>query len=602
MKADDQNVRSIFSNAGNVQYRLPRFQRAYAWRSEQWNTLWEDIKHIHESHIESPGHFMGAMVVVTDGHHGALTVFSLVDGQQRLLTISILLLAIDGLCTNEGLHQNIQGFLTNSREQGDLHFKILPTDLYGDRETWKALIAPGDVQNASTKPLIIDAYEFFKKKVEKYAQQGDDDLEKIFTTVLDKLLFVYIHLDRAERPYQIFESLNAKNVQLKLPDLMRNFVAMQLPEPESNKKDIFDKNWLPIESILEERRIVTRRRGELTYFLRHYLARMSSELPNFDGLYALFRKRVENCQNQDNNTVGFKSEMVSLHRYAGYYNKLLRPNCEPNMKLREQLKRLNNLEISAAHPLLLFLYEKCYNKKRIACEDFCHCLKDLENYLIRRFLAGKKPLQQTRLYPRLIRDIDDTDIVVSLRKALLKQKSYPQNGAIKQNLKATSIYQQTGNRGLRFVLLEVNHHLAKGSDGKSVLDDQPTIEHILPQNLNASWRSDLGKGAEETIAYQNNIGNLTIVSHKYNLDELANNSFAKKRVLLSKHILHINNRYPFGDVNCWNSHAIQKRADWLIEHILALWPDLNDRSSIIEYTNTSPTSLIVYEHRIPVRA
>ena len=277
MKADAQDIRSIFSNAGDVQYRLPRFQRAYAWGKEQWDTLWKDILHIHESSLQNPEHFMGAMVVVDDGErHGAMSVLSLVDGQQRLLTISILLLAMRNLCSNDNLREDISMFLINPRRDEELRFKVLPTDLYDDQDTWKSLVR--DQQGASGNSLINDSYTFYMEKVQSIAKQGDADIETLFTTILEKLLFVYINLGRDERPYQIFESLNAKNVQLKLPDLIRNFVAMQLPE--SKEKDIFDHFWLPVEDILDERRILSRNRGELTYFLRHYLA-MSGELPQF---------------------------------------------------------------------------------------------------------------------------------------------------------------------------------------------------------------------------------------------------------------------------------------------------------------------------------
>lgn len=593
MKADAQDIRSIFSNAGDVQYRLPRFQRAYAWGKEQWETLWKDILHIHESSLQNPEHFMGAMVVVDDGErHGAMSVLSLVDGQQRLLTISILLLAMRNQCTDKNLREDISMFLVNPRRDEDLRFKVLPTDLYDDQDTWKSLV--NDQPAINEKSLVTDSFSFFEKNIQAYAKKGDEDLERLFTTVLEKLLFVYINLGRDERPYQIFESLNAKNVQLKLPDLIRNFVAMQLPE--SKEKDIFDHFWLPIEDILDERRILSRNRGELTYFLRHYLA-MSGELPSFDRIYALFRDRIEESQQQDGR--GFRWEMASLLRYAKYYNCLLRPENEENSQIREQLYRLSTLRHTTSYPYLLYLYD-AYSNGHIDSNKFLNILKLLENYLVRYFLAAEPTNRLNKMFPSLINEVRHSGDILPIQKYLLA-RYYPSDNRILEVLKHRNIFSNANRSQLVFILKEINRHLSAGSDGETVLIGEPTIEHIMPQALSRGWQESLGDQHEQVRNdFLNNIGNLTLVTQGWNT-RMSNSVYSEKRLNLLRHALLINNRY-FKDVECWNPDAILERTNWLVDRICKIWPSFGYRRSMDNWTRTWPTGLSIHDQPIQLEA
>lgn len=148
MKADSLQMVKVFSSGGDIHYVLPHFQREYAWGETEWKTLLSDIFSVYEIYRDDqppPEHFMGSLVVINDGTlNGTVPVFRLVDGQQRLTTISLFLSALERVLDNDdahaGLRKKAQRMLLNPEEEGELHFKLLPTVKYGDRASYCAIV------------------------------------------------------------------------------------------------------------------------------------------------------------------------------------------------------------------------------------------------------------------------------------------------------------------------------------------------------------------------------------------------------------------------------------------------------------------------------
>ena len=161
---------------------------------------------------------------------------------------------------------------------------------------------------------------------------------------------------------------------------------MNLPEPDNVVKDAFDKYWLPIEDKLDEKKMVARNRGQITYFLYHYFTCQEGVLPNLNKLYAHYRRKMEEAK--EDREDGFDCELEKQHRYADYYNKILRTNFETNTRIRKRLNRLNELDFTTGYPLLLHLYN-IHSSGEMGVEEFIECLKLLENFMVRFFLAGE---------------------------------------------------------------------------------------------------------------------------------------------------------------------------------------------------------------------
>lgn len=569
MKADSLKINKVFSSGGDVHYVLPHFQREYAWEKDNWQMLLKDVFSIYEVYNEDnpPEHFMGALVVINDGtRNGTVPVFRLVDGQQRLTTISLLFHALGTLVQDSDprLYKRIQKMLLNEDEPGLLYFKLLPTKKYGDQISYLAILRNQPI-SPQLDSKIPQAYTYFLKELTTRHQQASFDPNQLFLVLANCLQVVFIDLNHNERPYEIFESLNHKGKILTQADLVRNYIAMKLPEV--TQTNVFEIYWSPIEEMLQERRTVGRSRlGELTAFLRHYMAYRTGVLCNEEHVYSRFRDRGETFDHE-----GFVNEIATLKRFAGYYDRLLRPDNEPDKEIRRQLHQLNVWEISTASPFLLFVYN-AFDEQQINQSDFLTCLNLLENYLVRRFLVRETTNYLNKVFPTLAKDIDLNQFGESLRRALLT-KNYPSDVRVRQATETAKLYSSLGRPRLVLLFETINKHLSDGSGAFTQLDNDPTIEHILPQRPSEEWKQSLGDSLVQDYELLHTLGNLTLVTQEWN-STLSNARYADKKAKLSQHGLLLNQHYFSSGPSVWNSKSIRDRAAWLANEILFIWPAL----------------------------
>lgn len=595
MEAQEQRIRKVFSNGGNVQYVLPYFQRDYAWEKSNWKTLLDDLIQLHEEG-DNAEHFLGALVVIDEGAgSGVMPKYTLVDGQQRLISLSLLIRALsEQVDQAERLHRTMTKMLVNPDEIDDSFYKLVPTEKRGDRQAYCALLRGETPEQSDSR--IMEAYRYFRAEVPKRLARNRTSAEEIFNTLVKNMQVVFIVLDERERGYKIFESLNAKGRPLSQPDLVRNYIAMRLPS--DSQKLVFDKYWVKIEETLDERR-KTARIGELTAFLRHYIAHFSGVLPRTDDVYARFRDRMENHFGDD---LGFAGEIARLHEFARYYDKLLRPKGERNLTLRRRMVRLNRFEMSSSYPLWLYMYD-LVTKGEASTNEFIEALETFENYFVRRFLAGD-PTNFNKLFPALVKEMRDMpiDSVPETMRKSLAYRNYPTDNRLRQALKANRNFDSRRQKRLAQILESLNRHLSKGTDGHTALDGASTIEHIMPQSLSDRWRSQLGRWHNEVHKENlNAIGNLTLVTQSWNA-ALSNSEFRKKHNKLRRHALRINSEYFSRDVRRWDAKAIAERTSYLTELILQVWPNIGGDVAVPNLKGTKPTLLTFAGHSMPVKS
>ena len=245
---------------------------------------------------------------------------------------------------------------------------------------------------------IPAAFEYFYRQLKPRISGRQIDPERLFIVISNCLQVVFIDLNQNERPYEIFESLNAKGKPLSQADLVRNYIAMKLPENRQN--EVFDKYWSKVENMLQEKRTVGRSNlGELTAFLRHYLTLQSEILINSGHVYARFRDRVEKDFSSPD---AFEQELAKIKQFAEYYDRLLRPEKEPVEELRLALQRLNTLEITTAYRFLLAIHE-AVSQGLISQKEFLSGLHILENYLVRRYITEEPTNYLNKVFTTLWR-------------------------------------------------------------------------------------------------------------------------------------------------------------------------------------------------------
>lgn len=213
MKADSLKISKVFCSGGDICYVLPHFQRQYSWEENNWKTLLNDAFAIYSEYQpdKEPEHFLGSLVVINDEPlHGVISTFKLVDGQQRLTTISLLLCALRDIIKDTDIRtaRKIQRLLVNLDEEGDVHFKVLPTTKYGDRETYKRIVLGETLFESESN--VPNAYTYMHKELSRKINNGEIIPEQLFIVLSNCFQVVFIDLNKDESPYKIFESLNAK--------------------------------------------------------------------------------------------------------------------------------------------------------------------------------------------------------------------------------------------------------------------------------------------------------------------------------------------------------------------------------------------------------
>ncbi|BAU11352.1 hypothetical protein LEP3755_18450 [Leptolyngbya sp. NIES-3755] len=601
MRADSYKISKVFSSGGEIHYVLPHFQRQYSWEKSNWQTLLDDALAIYEEYSsdKEPEHFLGSLVVINEGTtNGFITAFTLVDGQQRLTTISLLLCAFRDLidATHSKLLSRIQKLLVNSDAEGEAYFKLLPTNKYDDRQAYISLIQKEKLEETESKiPL---AYQYLYKELSKLLENAKIEPERFLTVLFNCFQVVFIELNKDESPYKIFESLNAKGKPLSQADLVRNYVAMKLPTAKQEK--VFTEHWEKIENLLQESRTVGKSRiGELTAFLRHYLATHSRGLCSEAHTYARFRDRCEEFQND----ADFIQEIALLRQFAECYNKLLRPENEKNSEIRAALFRLNVLEVQTAYPFLLMIYI-AYQHKDISIEQFTQTLHILENYIVRRYICREQTNYLNKMFPTLWRDVqnevvEEVNFEDALRKALLS-KNYPPDYRVQQSIRSNKLYDDQNREKICLILETINRHLSKDSGGFTVLDGKATIEHLMPQTLREEWKAEIGENFERVYQdYLNTLGNLTLVTQEWN-SALSNSPFSRKKQTLEKHEFRLNRDYFSGEISQWNEQAILDRADFLSEKFLEIWSALGESTTIAKVVHGKPIAITILGDRIEI--
>ncbi len=544
------------------QYVVPLFQRPYSWERQEWQTLWDDIAELCDSENPHP-HFFGSIVTIpARSVPEGVAKYSLIDGQQRYTTISILFAAVRQVAKQNGeqiLAEEIyERFLINKFSNGNDRFKLLPTQ--GDREQYQMLIREQPPNNDDSR--LAKAYRFFESQVRK----AGIELRKLKEVVEKSLTIVRVLLDEKDDPYLVFESLNAKGRSLSQADLIRNYFLMRI---DANKQDeIHRQFWRPIEEKLEEKK--------LTEFIRHYLVMRRGDFVKASETYFTLTTYVE----KENRNAD--EELKTLCRFSTYYAKLLELHREPNDDIAQSLSRLNRLEVTTAYPFLLACYED-YANKTLSETDFLQVLQILENFIVRRFVCKIPTNQLNKVFAPLYRQVKAANFTfVESLKDILETRNYPKDYEFERNLRDAKLY-GSGDRRVKTKFILENLEKSFEHREKALLDDLE-IEHIMPQTLTDWWKSHLGENSE--LVHEANLdtlGNLTLTGYN---PELSNSNFDSKKSIYADSHLELNSY--FAEIETWNESDIRLRGSELAKKCLEIWKYFGKQN--IQEQSTEETS------------
>jgi len=553
MDARAKMVRDILHAAD--QYLVPFFQRHYAWTQKHWERLYNDVLALQEDD-QRMQHFLGPLVCTPCKHvPGEVTPYQLIDGQQRLSTLMVMLaafrdLARDRKC-NDLADEISEDYLIHRRQKGAQRYKVLPR--LGDREAFFAVIDSGDVAQYSDYG-IVKAWQYYRDNFNGYIlEEPEKKLRALFHTVTARLSLVVITID-GENPYEIFESLNSTGLPLEESDLIRNYVFMQVPI--DNQEDFHVSHWQPLEKMFDQ----TDEYPALsqTSFYRSYLMR--------NGVYSKDKATFVDFKNQNKERKLDPVEQANeLKLFAQFENWLRRPTTCPDPLLSKALYRIQMLDITTAHPLLMHLFEMRESKK-IDSECLLGCLEDIASFIIRRTICG----ETTRPYGRWF-----SDAIKIIRKEprtdlcnYWLSRGWPDDDAFIPKLLEFSLYRrEIGKCRLMLQVLEESYGHREKVELRGL-----EIEHVMPQTIGngksgKAWQEDLGMPWKDVHEkWLHTLGNITLSGYNR---PLGNKPYKEKKGELVRSKLELN-RY-FSDIKIWTEDEIKKRGRLLAKRVAKIW-------------------------------
>lgn len=572
MNAHAQALVGLITSA-NLRFVIPVYQRPYSWDEEQCEQLWDDILYV--GNRPQDRHFTGSVVWVQDGTFSASGIqpMLLIDGQQRITTLTLLIAALADYSRKHPeaqlrfSHAEIvqRGDLMDEFRQGEDRYKLTLTR--GDKKTLESIVEnlvnpERKVDEESAK--LIATYQFFADRIEALEDPN------VVWDGIQRLDVVSISLDAyQDNPQLIFESMNSTGKDLSSADLIRNFVLMGLPKEKQD--DLYLNHWRNIELTL----------GADSYedtfdeFLRNYLTVLYAPEPLVKrDIYFIFKRHVsDRGYDRDNRIVELLREM---ERFAEYYSRITR-GTEADSELNRVLAELRKLDVSVVNPLLLSLYDDYY-QDAFGKDAFLQMLKLTESYVFRRSVCDVPTNSLNKFLPSVIAKLNKVqdgggDYAEAYQAFFMLEagtaRRFPDNAEFFNSLTTRDAYHY--RRSLYLLSNLENMHHPK--DPLTLDNGSFTIEHVMPQNALAAsgWANDVEDMDEETFGtLLNNLGNLTLSAYN---SELSDDSFSEKKERYvggyGKDYLVISD--AMRKVDSWGADQIRDRAKELAREAEKRW-------------------------------
>lgn len=561
MQAKDMHLLR-FLEQGSFSFVIPVYQRNYDWSLEQCNQLIHDLEVIIESGLKS--YFLGSLVYISEAQSVSLSSVNkilIIDGQQRITTITLLLIAIANKIESEKLKGTIfDKYILNDLADGEEKIKLKP--IKDDLTALSAVVKDDDLVKGSS---VSTNYQNFLQ----YLDKSKYSPEEIFDAI-GKLKVVDISLEVGlDNPQLIFESLNSTGLDLSAADLIRNFVLMNHSLEAQN--DLYEKYWRKIEKLCN---------FKTDDFIRHFITMKEGYIPNKSKIYSAFK------------SYRFKQKEMSVEKilqelleFATFYNQFEMAQ-HGNQEIRVLLSRLKRLENSVTYPFLLDMFHQ-HVQEKISSAQVVEALRILESYIVRRFICDAPTNAMNKIFMTLSKDIKklgedwNENYIAYLSYVLGSKKSsgrFPKEKEVQEALLSKNIYNMKAKNKL-FLLESIENFKNKERvDIFSGVDKGDiSIEHIMPQKLTKDWKISLGSDWERVHEqYLHTIGNLSLTGYN---SALKNKPFKEKVAIGFNESRFWLNSFLKKQEN-WTEQTILKRTNLIAERFLKIWVDLDVKEEI----------------------
>lgn len=571
MKAQDLQFTQLLE--GSKQFVIPIFQRTYSWEQRQCEQLWDDIVRV-GGNSDLNSHFIGSAVYIPETNvDAAIPRWLVIDGQQRITTMTLLLLALKNRLESEKIDEPISAaqledyYLRNRYGRGDSAYRMLLTRT--DKETLIRLLDDKEVgDNASQQ--IAENFQFFSTKI------AGADLLTVWKGI-KKLMIVDVCLQQGiDNPQMIFESMNSTGKALTQADLIRNYVLMGLEHNLQTR--LYEDYWRPMEVEFGAENY----NKHFDDFMRFYLVIHTGNVRmRKDDVYDEFKGYSRKHE--------VESLLSDLREYARYYCRIAL-GTETDFHLAEVFHDIRELRADVTYPFLMEVY-KDYCDEMLSREDFLTICRLVESYVFRRAVCDIPTNSQRQTFASFIKHVDKEGYLESVQahfQLLPSYRRFPKDDEFIRQIQVRNLYKF--NRRSYWLRRFENF----GRKERVPVQDY-TIEHIMPQNpeLSSEWQKELGNDWQRIQEqYLHTLGNLTLTGYN---SEYSDRPFKSKRDMdggFKQSPLKLNE--SIGRCEAWNEAAIVERAKKLAAQAVKIWTVPKLDANILSAYKPQPTSKTNY--------
>lgn len=586
----------------NEQFYIPAYQRRYAWGNKQLVELFEDINLLDKS----DSHFLGTILLLAESHKANINMLEVVDGQQRIISLSLLLEAIKDRFSElnrKDVVSEIEGYLYCQGIDRKKQNKIVLGDL-DEPDYSKVLKLKNDTEATFAEEIknkkLLNAYVEFKKWITTH---DFDQLNEYYFKLINNAIVVRLDTEKAKDAYKLFETINNRGLKLSPTDIIKNFLLGHASIVGENTLKEVRESWKGV--------IISLDGIETDDFFRHYLMGILQRKVTFSKLifefkkyylttvkesnvlpeYRLFNDFDEYTSGEDNNagenseseplrenekaaslTEVIKVSIVdfakSLKQAADTYAKILNMTFD-NKGINQRLYNLQRIDSTPAVTFLLSLFQKNVDDK-----SAIKILKVIESFMLRRHICEYRTAELDDIFPKLA-GIGRDNMLGEIKSQL--NKNFPENQEFKDKI---AVYNFGGHEDRAKYVLEQFEYNIIGDQGEYVLNsgNEVHLEHVIPQTIDTkkalreygNWVGYLGKDALiKHPQYVDRIGNYTLLGQKLNI-KASNNPFRAKKKEYKKSNIQLTQRIA-SEFSRFRFKQVEQRSKDYAELAVKIW-------------------------------
>ncbi len=574
MKADSIHLFDFLGNSKTI-FEIPVFQRNYEWDKAQCKQLFKDLVNAAQTHTD---HFIGAVVYVTETGKKMSHIYRIIDGQQRLTSLTLLLKALAN-ADEQNKDEIEEQYLSNKYLDENNHFKLKPVE--HDYDAFISVM--NNMTDNSPASKVIENYNLFCKLI----QDSDLSSSELYEA-MNHFTMVYIELSNdpnEENPQVIFESLNSTGVSLSASDLVRNFLLMKLDSVLQS--ELYEKYWIRIERMFST--------NVFAEFIRHYLIMKTHKAVKRNSVYDSYKDFYEN------EGLTSSEALADLYKFASYYYDLVNSKTG-NFTFDQSLRHINMMDSKVVFPYFMLLLDLVKNGdiEQSYANDLVHIVED---YLFRIKVCHLPNNRMNKIVVALC-DIEKDNGNLKLRLLRMLKSTFPDDKKVTESLMTVDLYRQRNH--LAKLSLEI---LEENRTKETITFEDAQVEHVMPQNLNSEWRLQVTNADKINDQYGGTIGNLTLT--KYN-QEMSNKLYGEKRDFYKESNISLT-RDIATEFDHWDKETILERSRKLANALLDIFPMPNiseveakeitgeyNIDDSIDVTGKKPTKITIDENEYTV--